>query len=196
MPFKFDRSFYIPAHSVRVASKRSTAVAYLSTEGRPVAVCFVGKANKPAAHYSFRDDARRAKFVAEWIAQQDAAEAARVERKAKRVAFVHTLKVGDLLETSWGYDQTNVEFFEVVALVGRSMVEVREVAQRVRETGFMSGTCGPVAGEYVGAPMRKRVLEGNTLDIHGGFGYARPCERITIAPGVQITRPAHWSNYA
>lgn len=37
------------------------------------------------------------------------------------------VKVGDLFYTSWGYDQTNVEFFQVIALVGESSVRVREV---------------------------------------------------------------------
>lgn len=37
------------------------------------------------------------------------------------------VEVGDLFYTSWGYDQTNVDFFQVVALVGTSSVRVREV---------------------------------------------------------------------
>ena len=28
------------------------------------------------------------------------------------------LKVGDVLRSSWGYDQTNVDYYEVVELVG------------------------------------------------------------------------------
>ena len=37
------------------------------------------------------------------------------------------VKVGDLFYSSWGYEQTNVDFFQVVALVGESSVRVREV---------------------------------------------------------------------
>lgn len=37
------------------------------------------------------------------------------------------VKVGDLFHASWGYDQTNNNFFQVVALVGESSVRVREV---------------------------------------------------------------------
>lgn len=37
------------------------------------------------------------------------------------------VKVGDLFHASWGYDQTNNDFFQVVALVGETSVRVREV---------------------------------------------------------------------
>ena len=37
------------------------------------------------------------------------------------------VKVGDIFSASWGYDQTNNDFFQVVALVGESCVRVREV---------------------------------------------------------------------
>lgn len=37
------------------------------------------------------------------------------------------VQVGDIFSASWGYEQTNVDFFQVVALVGESSVRVREV---------------------------------------------------------------------
>ncbi len=37
------------------------------------------------------------------------------------------VKVGDLFCASWGYEQTNVDFFQVIALVGETSVRVREV---------------------------------------------------------------------
>ena len=37
------------------------------------------------------------------------------------------VKVGDIFEMSWGYEQTNVDFFQVVAICGASSVRVRPV---------------------------------------------------------------------
>lgn len=37
------------------------------------------------------------------------------------------VKVGDIFSASWGYEQTNVDFFQVIALVGECSVRVREV---------------------------------------------------------------------
>lgn len=46
---------------------------------------------------------------------------------AKEVKNKFGVKVGDLFEMSWGYEQTNADFFQVVALAGASSVRVREV---------------------------------------------------------------------
>lgn len=39
----------------------------------------------------------------------------------------HSLRVGDILVMSWGYDQTNLNFFQVVKVCGKSSVRVVEV---------------------------------------------------------------------
>lgn len=41
------------------------------------------------------------------------------------------VKVGDIFSASWGYDQTQVDFFQVVALVGETSARVREVYPRM-----------------------------------------------------------------
>jgi hypothetical protein len=43
------------------------------------------------------------------------------------------VKVGDLFSASWGYEQTNVNFFQVIALVGETSVRVREVYPQMIE---------------------------------------------------------------
>lgn len=195
--YNADRSSFIPkTGAVAIRSKNSPAVAYLiEGRGKPCAMGFFGNAVKPTFHYSFRTVERRAEYVAQWLKDMDATQARRLERKAERKAFAHTLTVGAVLRSSWGYDQTNIEFFEVIALIGKSMVEIREIAQERTDTGHMSGDCVPTPGEYIGAPMRKRVLEGNSIDIHGGFGYARPVE-VTIVAGAKVYAASHWTAYA
>lgn len=50
------------------------------------------------------------------------------ESKAKvEKANKFGVKVGDIFSASWGYEQTNNDFFQVVELVGSSSVRVREV---------------------------------------------------------------------
>lgn len=51
------------------------------------------------------------------------------------------VKVGDLFSATWGYEQTNADFFQVVALVGAQSVRVRQVYPPLIEedaTGPMS----------------------------------------------------------
>lgn len=66
------------------------------------------------------------------------------EKKAKTKAkeFDFNVKVGDLFYSSWGYEQTNTTFFQVIELVGKKSVRVREV---VPEIASESPTCGMAA---------------------------------------------------
>jgi len=59
-----------------------------------------------------------------------ASETAKVETKTEaKPAQVNKygVKVGDFFRMTWGYEQTNVDFFQVVALVGTSSVRIRQV---------------------------------------------------------------------
>ena len=57
----------------------------------------------------------------------------------------HDPQVGDIYRTSWGYDQTNVEFFQVVARTAKT-VRLRRISSEIRDRDG-----NPVEGQY-GAP--------------------------------------------
>ena len=78
------------------------------------------------------------------------------------------VKVGDIFYSSWGYDQTNVNFYEVTGLTGAS-VKVREVAQRVvpppdGKGHFTYEHVVPVPGQYIGGEMLKRLQDWGRSD--------------------------------
>ena len=198
MRFDFTREFYLP-RTVQFTTEEhpaeQTTIHQYEVAGKAHALAFLGKAQKPAWHHSFRSPEDRAKHITQTLEGQKARHAAKAERTATRIAFVHSLKVGDILQTSWGYDQTNVEFFEVTEVRGKHVV-VREVAQLVEETGFMSGTCAPVAGDFRGAPIRKKVLPGNGIKMSSWGRWASVYEQKEVVPGVKVGAPCHWSSYA
>lgn len=47
------------------------------------------------------------------------------------------VKVGDIFEMSWGYEQTNIDFFQVVALKGKTQVIIKEVVLREANEEYM-----------------------------------------------------------
>ena len=49
------------------------------------------------------------------------------------------IKVGDVFYTSWGYEQTNINFFEVIALKGKTQVVIQEVNLKLKEESGVSG---------------------------------------------------------
>ena len=79
----------------------------------------------------------------------------------------HSLQIGSILYSSWGYEQTNIDFYEVTKLIGKCTIEIREIAQ-TREThnyNCLSGKTRPIASKYVDQPMKKRVNEYNRIKI-------------------------------
>jgi len=167
MKNRFPREFYIPAGSVKVADKNSTAVAYLydTKSSKPGAVCFAGKADKPAAKFYFNGPKQREQFVKNFFERQRAIEANRVAARQNRKAFVHSVQVGDIYRTCWGYDQTNVEFFEVVEVNGKYAL-LREIAAESISNGHGQDTLMPLSGAFLtprykgddrGLPIRRLI---------------------------------------
>lgn len=87
---------------------------------------------------------------------QAAAEAAPARRKAASALSPRAegVEVGDHYYASWGYDQTNIDFYEVVAL-GAKSVKVRKVSARMVESHTSQEAVVPAAGCYVGEAETK-----------------------------------------
>lgn len=171
---------YIP-DGARAVDPQGTQAAIYEWEnktGKPCAVAYYAKQTKPAWHYSFRSAESRAAHIAQYLDDRKATEAYRAERQAE-ARKPHTLKVGDILHTCWGYDQTNTEFFEVTDVKGAT-VTLREVAQQRTPTAWLQGDCSPVRGEYIGEPIRRRPSASNSVKIDD-VRYAWPNERETYS---------------
>jgi hypothetical protein len=70
----------------------------------------------------------------------------------------HTLDVGQILESMWGYDQTNVDFYEVIK-VTRTTVIVRKLrTEAVEQRSHMSSTVTPKPEDYAGESFRRKVI--------------------------------------
>lgn len=74
--------------------------------------------------------------IAGEIVSGAAKTAPKAEKPPKKNKF--GVKVGDIFTASWGYDQTQTDFFQVVELVGELSVRVREVYPRMIEEDAVS----------------------------------------------------------
>jgi hypothetical protein len=68
------------------------------------------------------------------------------------------VSVGTIFVDSWGYDQTNIDFYEVTGLTGAS-VRVRQIGKRETSDGptSMTGHAVPIPGNFIGPETTKRV---------------------------------------
>lgn len=181
------RTAFVPAGALKVSCKLSGAVAYVfsSAKGRPAAMAFTARAQRPVFHQFFATPAAREKAVRDFLANQRAKIEARKQRQATPAAFV----VGDLLSSSWGYDQTNVDFYEVVKVAG-AWVTVRKVAQVAEQTGHDMGRCAPQSGDFVGEPIR-RLAQGQGIRINS-YAWASKWNTDTVA-GVPVGPAVTWT---
>ena len=76
---------------------------------------------------SIGDKTRLAAYKQRIADREKAKKEAREKRKADVAKIAATVKVGDVFRCSWGYEQTNVDFFQVIAKIGKSSVRVRQV---------------------------------------------------------------------
>ena len=114
---------------------------------KPEAIFYAGKSSKPLFYTRFLDNDSMKKRILNTISNLMKREDEKIARReAKKTT--HTMKVGDILYTSWGYDQTNVDFFQVVGLPSKYFVEIRKIKSSLVPSDGLS----PMAGKIVGLP--------------------------------------------
>lgn len=167
-----------------------------SRPGSIVGMAFAGKAAKPSWHIIFKSQERLNLKIEESVASLEAHKAAIAKARAARYA-PHGLQVGQIFRSSWGWEQTNVNYYEVVGVRGQK-VELCEIAQEREESGMMSGECKPVPGAYIKKPISRMVSMASgkpSIRIHNS-SYAYLEEPVAIEGGKPVFRSQYYSYYA
>lgn len=104
-------------------------------------------------------------FIDDRLATMEHRAKAKEARKVKAVELANNVKVGDLFVDSWGYEQTQVDCYQVVAKPTAKTVIVREVSTETVEgsEGMMCRNVRAVPNAFIGEEMKKRI------DNYGGF---------------------------
>ena len=145
---------YIPAGYVSLAIENSAdVVVYTNNDnGKFSAICFAGKAVNPTWYYLFRSEEAMLAQVSKTVNNRIARAAEVAKYKAERLAPTN-LKEGDILYCSWGYDQTQVDFYKVKEVVGNNRIKIVPMTAIVAKQS--TGADYMVAGEEKGTPMLK-----------------------------------------
>lgn len=97
------------------------------------------------------------------------------------------MKIGDILVSQWGYEQTNVSFYEVVKATPKT-VELMAIEKETKPTGFMQFDAMPLPGKHQGEKFRRRIDTCSSV----------PSCRITSCEYAYLWngKPAHGTCYA
>lgn len=123
MRFKLDRQFYIPKYAEVIAQK-DDAIVYGYTDNKICGIAFKGRAQKPAWHCIFRTEESRQEYIDRWFKQLEQHEQAKALYKQTRQDEIKQadIKPGDYFYTSWGYDQTNIDYLIVVSITTKTAI--------------------------------------------------------------------------
>lgn len=146
------------------ASVAEHGLRFLTEDAPAILKVWHPKATKPAVHYRFRTPELRDAYLVDYVerfGQSQARKAnAREQRRAAVAEHSDKIGVGHIFRYSWGYDQTNIEYYQVIAKTGQT-VTVREIAQSVvpGSEGFMSESVKPRVGHFLenAKPLTKRL---------------------------------------
>jgi hypothetical protein len=206
--FKITREeyvkLYLPAGAVKVADKQSNAVAYLYNakhNGKPAACIFLGKSDKPYSRHYYANEKGRESAVASAFEGQRRHDERVAESRKARTSWVPTYQVGDVFHTSWGYDQTNVEYFQIIEIKGK-YATLREIGCESEDTGWMTGKSAPIVDKFLepryegddrGKPIRRLMQErGIKIDDVRWAWLMKP----TKIAGCKVYGTNRWSSYA
>ncbi len=121
---------------------------------------FFGKSTKPAWHYVFNSREEMINYSHEWIDSKIKNyvywENLKKQKKETRAKEIEVIKEGDILYNSWGYDQTNIDYYLVVGKKNKIFF-IRELAQKREYTGYMSGNCVPDKEKFADEKIIKKL---------------------------------------
>tara|TARA_R100001224_G_C3953019_1_gene126405 strand:+ start:62 stop:634 length:573 start_codon:yes stop_codon:yes gene_type:complete len=115
---------YIPKHlNTKIRENNHFDFYYNNNDEKPECIAFAKKAKNKLFWYRFKNVEQMNQHINNALENAKTREEEKAKYKAERLK-PHTLKVGDILYTSWGYDQTNIDFYKVVKLVGKTSVKL------------------------------------------------------------------------
>lgn len=140
-------------------------------DGMYHAIAYAGKANKPLWHFRFRDEQRMRKQIDETVDRLRKRKKMYDDRKQERMNYKHDFVVGDILYSSWGYEQNNIDFYQVIEVKNKAVV-IREIANKIVGDSGTSNLLMPIKDDFIGKqPMLKIVNNGSVKINSSSYAY-------------------------
>lgn len=129
-----------------------------NSKKQPCFLAFKPRAQKPFARFAFLTEAKRNDYASQQIAwiEKDIQKKAALQVLQKQYDVKEHYQIGDIIYNSWGYEQTNIEFYQVVGFKGRTKIVVKAIAQiQVQDSMMSHGMACDVV------PVKDNFLSGN-----------------------------------
>lgn len=140
-----------------------TFVAEIRGTFKPCLAIWKGKQSKPFINFSYVFLDHRNTTIKKEKEMADLRFEQKEQKKAERKAFTPDLNVGDIYVDSWGYEQTQVDFYQIIEVVGKHTAVFQAIASETVD-GSQGHDCDQVVAvkdAFVenSEPFKKRVTK-------------------------------------
>ena len=115
--------------------------------------------------YRFRDMKRLEEYCTEYynkiVKLNQEAQNQKIKKKEQDIIDRDNVKVGDIFYYSWGFEQTNVEFYQVTSKKGKASITIRPIySETVESLGWASESCRACPNDFIGDSEETVRLSG------------------------------------
>lgn len=148
---------YFTLRSERVENYKNHILIFeYKTNGFPCCAILQKREIKPSLHYQFRTEQEREDFIKNQKIHADN-EIRRDEiRQQQSIEEAKKYVTGAIVYSSWGYDQTNVDFYIILERVNNT-VTLQQIGGIRQYDHSDSGKVSPDPSKTFGKPFKKRI---------------------------------------
>jgi hypothetical protein len=167
-----------------------------SIDNNKLSLIFYSFGKSKPIRYRFSKIETLDKYLLDSISYSNKTAETRRQNKSINEEFnaKENIKIGTILYNSWGYEQTNIDFYKVVGYKGNKYIHIKELSRNRTESSFMSGICVPIDELKEGGKEYflkcKMKIYGNSVQLE----FSSPESYYSFS--IWDNRPLYYSTYA
>lgn len=119
-------------------------------ENELVIMGFSGRAKKNKFYFKFPNKEKRDIYIEKFLKEQEnLIKRKHMKREEEKKIINESIEIGKIYYTSWGYEQTNGEFYQVVGRKGKKTLLLKEIGSNQISSGFDSGYFEAVKDNFI-----------------------------------------------
>lgn len=130
------------------------------SNGKPMSCYFIGKrSTNPQNFFYYASEERMIQALNKAKEEADTRESNKNELEKSKSSYSakNYFQIGSILVSSWGYEQTNIDYYQVVGYFGNTGLITKMISKNYEETGFLSGKSTPKKNCFISQEIRFRT---------------------------------------
>lgn len=192
--FQYRRSLFknIDDVMVYICDVTGAEAYFYQQRGKFAVAAFNSRSKKPIFHFLYHTEADCIEVITTFFLDERNKKADRHLRRLERSNYVNQLVVGDILYTSWGYDQTNVDYYQITRVLNKK-IGVRPIRGEYFQVTYMSGDSVPVPNQFIDEEFIVRTCSSTNAMIEG---HHASLVKYQLVDGVKVYQKQHESSWS